>query len=65
MDQVRLYLRIKINIDDSFEGLGIGNFDIISRENIFGDDLIFDFNKHQVVGSQIQVVDILPKENNT
>ena len=55
----------KINIDDSFEGLGIGNFDVISRENIFGDDLIFDFNKHQVVGSQIQVVDILPKENNT
>lgn len=47
-----------------FEGLGIGNFDCVERDKIFGDDLIFTYDKYTVVGSQIQIVDILPKEDN-
>ena len=49
----------------SFKGLGIGNFDCIERDKVLGDDIIFNFDKHKVVGSQIQMIDIVAKEDNT
>lgn len=50
--------------DSYFEGLGIGNFDCFEKKKIFGDDLIFNYKKNKVVGSQIQMVDINLKGEN-
>lgn len=48
----------------TFDGLGIGNFVCIERKKPLGDDLIFNYGKNKVVGSQIQMLDIYPKHDN-
>lgn len=50
----------------SYKGLGIGRYDCAEREAAYGDDLIFTCTpagvERKVAGSQIQMIDLLPKE---
>lgn len=53
----------------SYPGLGIGGFDCVERDMIYGDDLIFTCRptdtEREVAGIQIQTVDIHPKAGST
>ena len=42
----------------SFSGLKIVDCDINERNMVLGDDLYFTFNKMEIIGSQIQMIDI-------
>jgi CobQ-like glutamine amidotransferase family enzyme len=50
--------------EETYKGLNIGDFDVIERHKILGDDLIFKYDKQLIVGSQIQMIDfVLHKDN--
>lgn len=42
----------------NFKGLNILNMDIIERDMIIGDDLYYETNNMEIIGSQIQMIDI-------
>ncbi|MGI6269117.1 MAG: hypothetical protein ACOYKJ_01055 [Candidatus Howiella sp.] len=50
----------------SYQGLGLGLYDCAEREAAYGDDLIFTCSpagtERKVAGSQIQMMDLLPKK---
>ena len=45
-----------------FSGLNVLNMDIKERNMVLGDDLYYSFNKMEIMGSQIQMIDILLKD---
>ena len=45
-----------------FNGLNVLNMDIKERNMVLGDDLYYSFNKMEIMGSQIQMIDILLKD---
>ena len=48
--------------NSNFKGLNIFDIDIKERDNILGDDLYFSFNNMDIIGPQIQMIDIDIKE---
>lgn len=48
--------------NSSFEGLNILNMDIKERDMVIGDDLYYLVGKMQIMGSQIQMIDIILKK---
>lgn len=48
--------------NSSFEGLNILNMDIKERNMVIGDDLYYSFGKIQIIGSQIQMIDVILKK---
>lgn len=50
-----------IRKNEEFEGLGYLDMDLIERENIYGDDILFTLNENniEIVGCQIKMLDTL------
>lgn len=44
--------------DSSFKGLNIFDADIKEKEYVYGDDIYFKFNDMEIIGPQIQMIDI-------
>lgn len=51
-----------IRKDSEFEGLGILDMDLVEREKIYGDDILFTLNENkdmEIVGCQIKMLDTI------